>query len=348
MRSRSHITPLTIRYSDEDGIALILALFIVALCTVIVTQLTYTGMLDTSLHLLSKRSLESEYLMKSAINFGRAILKADVSEEDAEQDAWGPFLNGIEIPKEILNVRDPSVRVELEIRPVSASLPLRAVVSGDRANVKWRDVFQRFFEKMGFDSDELPDESGLFPGQVFDSSQVVANMIDYMDTDEVSYEADDFVGGIESNLPDSATFPNRSSLRWIGELYAIPGMNADRVRRISPFVTAFGNGRTVNINLAPRIVLESLHPEIGASQAEAIIQLRSEEAFTNVNKKGRLAPDIIPEEVYNEITPLIGIGSRWFQILAKVDYGSSTSFMRAYVSQTKPGELPLLKITEMF
>ena len=331
---------------SESGIALVLVLFIVALCTVIVTQMTYTSTLDTTLHLLSKRSLEAEYLLKSVVNVGRAVIKTDISPEDAEQDTWGQFRNGLPIPPQWLEVDDPSVRLELEIRPEESKLPIKALVSGTRVNDKWRDVFSRFFKKMEFDSDGAEDGSGLFPGRVFTADEVVANLIDYMDSDKESYQSDDFVGGVESEVPEGS-FANRS-IRWQGQLYAVPGMNADRIRRITPFITSFGGGRRININLAPRVVLESLHPEIGEGEVNAIIELRSEEPFTNQNRKTALTPGIIGDDVYNEIASMIDVRSRWFQIVGKVDYGASTSFMRSYVSQTEPGELPIMRISEIF
>lgn len=334
------------RSSHEQGVALVMVLFVVALSSIIITQLTYTGTLDTSLHLYSKRSLESEYLLKSTINFGRALLKTDISPEDSERDFWGPFLNGLEIPKEILNIQDPAVRIELEIRPEEAKLPLRSLVSGRRGNEKWRDVFVRFFQKMGFDDDNLPDESGLFPGRVFSASEVVANLIDYMDPDSEDYQASDFPTGIESTL-DKDVFANKH-IRWLGELHNVPGMNQSRIRRISPFLTAFGSGRRININLAPRAVLESLSPEIGQPEVDAIIAFRSSETpFDNQNKKIELSL-IVGQDIYDRVAPMIDVQSRWFQIIAKVDYGASTSFMRAYVSQTQTGELPIIRISEIF
>ncbi|MCI5064430.1 type II secretion system protein GspK [bacterium] len=327
--------------SSESGVALILVLMVVSLCTIIITQLTYTSTLDTRLHLISRRSLEAEYLLKSVVNFGRAILKADVSPEDTPQDSWAIFQQGLEVPKEVLKIRDPSVRLELEIRPEESKLPIQMLRGGDK---RWRDVFVRFFERMEFDTDGATDGSGLFPGRVFTAREVVANLIDYMDRDDESYDEDDFPSGIESELPEG-TFPNKS-IKWLGELSAVPGMNADRLRRVSPFLTRSGVGK-ININFAPQIILESLHEEIGSAEVQAILQLRAEVSLDDQNKVAELTP-IIGQDVMSQILSQTSVNSSWFQILAKVDYGASTSFMRAYVSQNNPGELPTIRISEIF
>ncbi len=339
-------SPRHLPIDNERGVALILVLALVALSTILITQLTYSTSLDMRLHLMAKRSLEAEYLLKSAVNFGRSILKEDTSPEDAAQDTWATFRDGLEIPKELLQVDDPSVRVELEIRPEESKLPIRSLVSGQSVNKKWRDVFVRLFQELGFDDDNEEDNSGLFPGKVFTSDQMVANLIDFMDKDQESYRDDDFVSGIESSGVPEGTFPNRH-IRWLGELNSVPGFTRQRVRMITPFITSYGNGRRININLAPRLVLRVLHPDIDEAAVDAIIEFREAQAFDNQNRKTELTP-IVGESIYNEITSMIDVQSRWFQLLAKVDYGASTTFMRAYVSQGDSGELPIVRISEIF
>ncbi|MCB0320509.1 MAG: general secretion pathway protein GspK, partial [Bdellovibrionales bacterium] len=325
---------------DERGVALIIVLGLISLTTILVTQLTYSATLDMRLHLMAKRSLEAEYLLKSAVNLGRALIKEDTSPEDAYQDTWAQFRDGLEIPRELLQVEDPSVRVELEIRPEESKIPIRSLLSGRSANSRWRDVFARLFQKLGFDEDEEEDQTGLFPGRVFKADELVANLIDYMDPDSDPYQVDDFAQGIESESLKDA-FPNRP-IRWLGELNGVPGFTTNRIRLMQPFLTTFGSGRRVNINLAPRAVLESLHPEIGTEEVDAILAFREEQPFDNTNRKTELGL-IIGESTYDDITTMITVESRWFQLLAKVDYGASSSFMRAYVVQGNSGELPILR-----
>jgi type II secretory pathway component PulK len=42
------------------------------------------------------------------------------------------------------------------------------------------------------------------------------------------------------------------------------------------------------------------------------------------------------------------VESKWFQVLAKIDYQTSTYFMRAYISRNKSGELPEIRSIELF
>lgn len=343
-----HQDPLLLRKS-ERGVALVLVLFVVALASIIVVNLSYSASLEMRTNLMVERGLKSEYLLKSAINFGRAILREDTSPEDAPQDTWGLFRNGIPIPTDALNIHDPALKsLELEIRPEESKLPVAALLSGGSVNIQWRDVFHRFFVSLGFDEDEEEDESGYFPGRVFKSDELVANLIDYMDQDSDSYQSNDFVSGIESELPEGV-FPNRS-LQRIGNLTSIPGFTASRVRQLTPFLTAFGNRRRLNINLAPSAILRALHEEIGDEEVSAIVAFREngeEGPFTNQNRKEKLS-EILGEAVYDELAPMLDVQSRWFQILAKVDYGTSTNFARAYVSQAANGEMPVTRIMELF
>ncbi|MCB0355164.1 MAG: type II secretion system minor pseudopilin GspK [Bdellovibrionales bacterium] len=335
------------KFNREQGVALVITLLVVALATILVTQMTYTTSLDSQTNAMVEDSLQAEYLLKSAINFGRALLKEDESPEDAPQDTWALFRDGLELPLDQLGIQQRGIKIELEIRPEESKLPLRAVLSGTRVNKRWRDCFVRLFRELGFEDDEEEDQSGLFNGRVFGPEELVANLIDYQDQDTTRYEDDDFVSGIEDQIPEGL-FANRV-VRRVAELNDIPGFTPRRVRQLTPFVTAYGSSRRVNINLAPAVVLRSLHDEIGDSEADAIVSFRSsdEGPFDSTNQRTKLS-EIVGDSVYNELASMIGVRSNWFQLLAKTDYGNSSSFMRAFVSQGELGELPVIRVLEIF
>lgn len=330
----------------DRGVALIMVLFIVALATVLVTQITYESTLRMRTSLMVQRSLQAEYLLKSTINFARALIREDTSPEDGPQDTWGRFKDGIGIPGDLLGLSDRSVRLFLEIRPEEGKLPIRHLVRGSGVQVIWRDILVRFFERMGFDEDGEADHTGLFPDRVFDSREMVANLIDYMDRDQESYRADDFVNGIEDAIEEDY-FSNRS-IRRISELSLIPGFTPNRVRKIRPFVSAFGRP-VININFVPRVVLESLTEEIDPGEAEALIDFREgpDGPFTDVNKVQQIET-LAGREAWLEIASITKTDSAYFQALAKADYGASTYFGRAIIIQNNDGEIPSLHSLELY
>jgi general secretion pathway protein K len=334
--------------NDSSGVALILVISLVALASMLVVQLAYSTHLQAQLSSNIEHSLQGEFLLKSAVNFARVLLKEDQSSEDSEKDLWGMFNSGAPIPTELLDLGARGVHLQLEIRPEEAKFPLRALLQAEPLGRKWRDAFVRLFRQLGFDEDKEEDQSGLFPHEVFTSEQLVAILIDYTDRDSESFDDPQFSGkGIEKNLPEGVTFPN-VPLKRVGELASVPGFTPTRLRRLTPFITTFGNDR-VNINFAPKTVLASLHEDLSAERADAIIAFRRDqkepEAFTQGNLSSKLKGD---EQLVSDISPMIKADSKYFQVLAKADYGASSYFMRAFLHKGAPGALPSIRSIELF
>ncbi|MBN8549576.1 MAG: general secretion pathway protein GspK [Deltaproteobacteria bacterium] len=328
--------------------ALILVVFVVALASILVLNLAYSTFMGSRVSVMVEHSMQAEYLLKSAVNFARVLIKEDTSPEDAYQDLWGKFSGGSPIPLDLLGIKQPNMQIELEIRPEESKVPLRAMVpiAGGEPDLKWRGVMTRLFRNLGFDDDQEEDQTGLFPGRHFSSEELVANLIDYMDQDKESYNPGDFASGIESDLPPD-TFPN-SRINRVGEIKVIPGFTPARIRKLEPLVTVFGNSR-INVNLAPAVVIKSLSDDISDAEVEAMLAFRKSDdgPFTFENQKEKLG-EMIGEPQYDKINTMISVESRWFQVLSKVDYGTSTYFMRAFLSKQGNGELPQIRSVELF
>jgi type II secretory pathway component PulK len=314
----------------------------------LVLNLAYSTFMGSRINVMVEHSTQAEYFLKSAVNFARVLIKEDVTAEDGFQDIWGKFSNGAPVPLELLGIQQPNMRIELEIRPEESKVPLRTLVpiAGGEPDLKWRGVLARLFHNLGFDDDQEEDQTGYFQGRHFTSEELVANLIDYMDQDKESYSPGDFASGIEAELPED-TFPN-ARINRVGELKVIPGFTPARIRKLEPLVTVFGNSR-INMNLAPAVVIKSLSEDINDQEIESITAFRKSEEgpFTFENQKEKLG-EMIGESLYDRINTMISVESRWFQVLAKVDYGTSTYFMRAFLSKEASGELPQIRSVEIF
>lgn len=336
--------------SKQRGIAIIMVLFVVTLASIIVLSLTYTTFLSSRANEITQKSLRAEYLLKSAINLARVLLQEDKTPEDSTDDLWGKFSSGQAVPLQLLGIEEPNVAIELEIRPEEAKLPLRALLNatGDKADERFRGIFSRLFKKLGFDDDHEKDQTGIYKDRVFTGDEMIANLVDYMDANSESYGEPGFASGIEGDgqIPKDY-FPN-TKINRTGELSLIPGFTPNRLRKLMPLVTVFGNNQ-VNINLAPKLVIESLHEEIDDSQADSIIAFRNSEAgpFDNFNRNEELTK-ILGEAIYRSVSPYLAVNSRWFQVLAKVDYGQTSYFMRSYLTKGARGELPVIRSVELF
>lgn len=330
--------------------ALILVLFIVALSSVLVVNFTYTANLEARSHLQTQRSLEAEYLLKSALNFARALIYSDATPRvDAMQDAWAFFANGAQVPAQFLDIQNPGVSVGLEIRPEDSKIPIRDVVS----EPKRRPMLVALFRELGFDEDGEQDQTGLMPGRVMNSIDLVAALIDYMDPDGESFREGEY-NGIESELPKDH-FPNKQILR-LGELASIPGFTPNRLRKLTPFIRTRGRYR-ININLAPKVVLRSIEEDLTAdemteSEVQAIIDYRSGEGDgpfgeNSANLRQELS-DLIGQDLADKIYWTFASDSTYFQVIAKIDYGNAAYFMRAYLSQEGEKEIPAIESLEFY
>lgn len=335
----------------QRGVALILVLFVVALASILVIDLTYSTSLGSRQMVQIQHSTQAEYLLKSALNLARVLLRDDANDEDSARDNWGIFLGGIPIPAELFSSGLPNVVISLEIRPEEAKIPIAALVPPgfSAPNQTWRDVLIRLFQSLGFDDDqEERDQSGLFPNRHFDSTELVGILIDYMDRDEESYQP----GGIESEIP-KGRFSN-SSVQRIGELAQIPGFTPRRLQKLIPYLTALGSvggsPLTINVNVAPRRVLQSLHPAFDPAMVDQMIAFRDSDRgpFAQTNFIAQLTEIVGDPGVVSSIQSIVRVQSKWFQVIAKVQYDSSTYFLRAYLYKENPRELPVVQSMELF
>ena len=80
------------------------------------------------------------------------------------------------------------------------------------------------------------------------------------------------------------------------ELMAISGFDPETYETLAPFVTALPRGTTLNVNTAPQEVLASLSDEIDMSVAASLIDERGDGAFGNVQTsfEGLVSEDMLP------------------------------------------------------
>lgn len=343
--------------SNERGVALILVTFVIALATIIVVNLTYDTYMASRANLVAERSLQAEYLLKSVINLGRSLIKEDTSVENSRKDIWARFSNGQSLDPSILGLSVPGLQLEVEIDAEDAKIPVAKLVprGSAGANKTWRAVLTCLFKGLGFDQDTNEVwKAPPFAGRFFNSEQVVSNLIDYMDTDTKSYDESDFQKGIEGELDEKKAFPNQP-ISELEELQNVPGFTPARLRRALPYLTTHGQKEKVNINLAARPVIRCMHPNMTDAFVDKIVEFRDgkEGPFSDQNTDELKA--IVGDQVYggsseNSLNMVTGYGDSnpYFQILAKVNYGNATFFMRSYVYRYNPGELPYIYSVELF
>ena len=301
----------------------------------------------------AERRVSSEYLLKSAINLSRVLIKVDKTDnDDPTQDIWMQFQDGAEIPGAFLGITEQNVRLQLQLTSENGKFPIRKILQGNglQVDVRNRDILRRLFKVLGFDNDTNEvDQTSLFAGRHFKSDELVANLIDYMDANTDNYDEPGFAQGIEAGLPTNAGFRNEFIESLSSELSGIPGFTPARVQRLLPFITANSSGK-INVNAAPKEVLMALSDDVTDAVGQAIIDFRTPQGggpFTSFNMRSEL------KRLANSSDPIfdssvIDYKGSYYEVITKVDFGTSNFMARAIIYAKRQGELPDVIKQELF
>lgn len=331
--------------SSERGLALILVIFMIALASAILFSLTDSTYVAMRLNSAAEQRIKAEYILKSAVNVAQVLIKNDITAfDDPNQDAWMAFVDGREIPGEFLALPEPNIKVSLLIASMNGKVPLLQAYSTSGATNDWRGIVLRLFQQLGFDDPQLPMNESPQKQLLPDSSQLVANLIDYLDSDKDDFPGDGLIPqGIESNLPDGKTFRNSGTIDSLAnELSTIPGFSPGRIQRLLPFVTKI---RTIdiNVNAAPTEVLASVLTD--PNLAQSIAQCRSQGPIQNPQQE--LVSRCGVNDTGNSKFRAQG---QWFEVIAKVEYGTAMFMASAELNNAGggSGKLPKLHSFRMY
>ena len=288
----------------QRGIALLVAILLVALGTIIAAAVAYENA-------LSARRGTATYA------FDEALLVAQGAEALA---AYG--LRTI-----YQNDQKHTYAAQGWARPVG---PLE-VVPGVMLEASLEDLQGRFNLNNLVDPQGSPD-----PVQVTAFSNLLAGV--GLEAKWVGYIIDWIDSNITPSIPEGAedtvymiqTPPYRSANRYItsiSELLALPGFGRDRYLALAPYVTALPYGTHINICTAPGKVLDAYlgHGDFG-SDPDALAKNRAvapgcfptradyEAAFADPLWRGKVDPKISELSSYFRLTSIVTMGSAEFSL----------------------------------
>ncbi len=329
--------------SRSRGMALLMIVFMIALASAVLISLTDSTYVAMRLNGAAEQRIKAEYILKSAVNVAQVLIKNDITNfDDPTQDAWMAFAEGREVPGELLSLPEPNIRVSLLITSTNGKIPLLQVVKPG-----WKEIILRLFEQLGFDQplpmNEAPDGSPL-P----EAKQLVANLIDYLDTDKENFPGDALIpAGVEADLPNGQTFRNSGTIDSLAnELPAIPGFSAGRIQRLLPYVTQTSSSSQINVNAAPPEVLAAVVGD--PSEAQKIIQCRDPASGGSPIQNPN---DELPSRcgVSDPNTSKFQAQGKWYGVIAKVEYGTANFMASAELdNRGGSGRLPKIESFQMY
>ena len=231
----------------QRGVALIIALILVALATVLATKLSFDGFLEL-------RRTTGVLAAEQALHFGMGAeaLAADVLMQDLQSSPqfttlsgpWAQATQPLPITPDSNPEGEPIGALQGAIEDMQGRFNLNCLArlgsDGVTEDPLPLQQFQRLLVSVGLE----PKWAGLAR--------------DWLDQDDVVGNPD----GAEDSVYTSQTPPYRTG-NWPmlspTELMNLPGFGADRYRKIAPYVTALPSANTaINLCTAPALVLESL------------------------------------------------------------------------------------------
>ena len=298
----------------QRGVALIIALILVALATILATKLSFDGFLEL-------RRTTGVLAAEQALQFGLGAeaLAADVLMQDLQTNSQATTLTGpwaqptqpLPITPDSNPEGEPIGSMQGALEDMQGRFNLNSLArlgpDGVTEDPVPLQIFQRLLASVGVE----PKWAGLAR--------------DWLDQDDVVGNPD----GAEDSVYTSQTPPYRTG-NWPmmspSELMNLPGFGADRYRKIAPYVTALPDATTkINVCTAPALVLESLVQGLNgewSNNPAVLANGRKEGCFPDVTTFTHVATTMGPNAMQG-ISNLIGMQSQYFQLTTRVVLGTT-------------------------
>ena len=314
----------------QSGVALIIALILVALATILATKLSFDGWIE-------QRRTVSVLAAEQAVHFafGAEALAADVLSQNVQnggnQDTLAqPWAQGTQ-PLPLTPPNDaegePIGTLQATLEDMSGRFNLNNLgrVSTDgKPDPQPLLQFQRLLVSVGLE----PKWAGIAR--------------DWIDADDQPGSPD----GAEDSIYTSQTPPYRTG-NWpmtsASELMSLPGFGADRFRKIAPYVVALPLATsTINVCTASALVLESFADDLRGEYSG------SPEVLTSGRKEGCFPDAAVFTKIVGTAEPnlarLIAEKTSYFRLTTRVTLGTNEFTLYSLLLRSNGGKVtPLLR-----
>ncbi|MHB8720186.1 MAG: type II secretion system minor pseudopilin GspK [Steroidobacteraceae bacterium] len=318
---------------NQRGVALIIALILVALATILASKLTFDGFLE-------RRRAIGVLAAEQALHFGLGAeaLAADVLAQDAQSSAsqttlaapWAQPTQPLPITPEDDPEGEPIGTLQGELEDMQGRFNLNSlgrVIMDQKLQTPVQDPqplaqFQRLLTSVGVEP------------------KWAAIARDWIDADDIPGSPD----GAEDQIYTSQMPPYRTG-NWPmmspSELMNMPGFGADRYRLIAPYVTALPDATApLNICTAPAVVLESLSENLnGEYSPQVLANGRKTGCFPDLNA----FRNVVGPKFIGAINGRYGTTSQYFQLTTRVTLGTTEFTLYSLLKRSNGKTTPLLR-----
>jgi len=291
---------------SQRGVALIMAIIVVAIGTMIAVSLMWRGTLDLRRTESALAADQGLMYVQGAEAWAADILRQDlVDSPDSDNlgELWATELPPLPVDGGVIQGRLEDLQGRFNVNNL--------IGSDGKESMLARRQFERLLVSLEAD----PALAGA--------------VIDWLDPDTDLR----FPNGGEDVVYSEADPPYRTANSMItstSELMAVAGFDRDTYRHLAPYITALPSGTKLNVNTASAVVLASLSDNIDPSTAMSLVEQRGEAEFMDIDGTfaGLVDPDVLKE--------IDGV-SEHFLLTATVTLGSNQLTMRSVLQRDRSG-----------
>ncbi len=299
------------------GVALIIALVIVALATIFATRIGAEGALDQR---RAATLLAQEQALQIA--FGAEDWIIETLHEDAQRataqqvtlnQAWA-------LPMPPLPIDDGEVAGRVEDLAGRFNVNNLMTPQGTR-NAFAYAWFVRLLTRLELE----PKWAAL--------------LLDWIDPDNVATGADGAEDGVYLGMTPPYRPPNRP-ITTTSELLSLPGFGLARYRKLQPYIAALPVGTALNVCTAPGLVLDALAPALQAfaQDPKLLLSYRLKGCFPTLRDVTTALQPILPAEEKAAATALLAETSTWFRLTTSVRIGTTEMTLYSLLQRNPAGQ----------
>lgn len=296
--------------SSQKGVALLTALLLVALVTILTVNLQWDTRLDMR---RSQNLFESDQALLYAL--GAEAWASDILQTDARDSVTDHTGEDWATPVPTLPIEGGAIRGFLE--DMQGRFNLNNLV-GRRGQVD--EVALEQFERLL---------------TVLELDPALARItVDWLDRDLEP----GFPSGAEDSFYTARIPPYRTAnlaITSASELLAVGEMDAASYRILAPYVTALPNGTALNVNTASAPVLRSLSDQISDTVAENLVGERGDQGFDDL----AAFADLVEPEILQSLE----ISSSFFRLTADVSIGSTRFTLYSLLERNDGQLMPVMR-----
>jgi len=304
----------------QRGIAMLMAILLVALATVLAATIGYKSAMASRRGVATLAFDQSLLVAEAAEALAAYALREDLkagSESDHPAEEWGHPLGPVEVV--------PGITLEAYLEDASGRFNLNSLISADGT----------------VDENALHDLERLLVN--LDMEPKWASLIaDWIDRDSTPLNPD----GAEDSTYAAQDPPYQTANTFItspSELLALPDFGRERYLRLAPYVTALPRSAKLNVCTAPGVLIDALigegHSEFGRDPEQ---MAKDREAGCHPTMQDLQAAFGGDTDAWNKVQGRISQTSSHFRLISIVTIGSAEFTLYSLLRREATGQVSVL------